>query len=252
MTRKVHVLCANIQAGATTRRTLDYIVRSWSVWLPFGKSPNIDAIAALAQRHDVVGLQESDAGSIRSGFSCQAQAIGQRAAMPHTFRQINREIGLVMASGNAVVGRYVPVSVRSVPLPSRIRGRGMLIVEYMLEDGSRWTVAVVHLSLRATTRHKQAAAIAKTLEGAKNPLLMGDFNCSINAPEMQVLFEATPLCKPRASICTYPAWSPHRALDHILIGGGLRMEKIRSVVVGGSDHLALSATLTLPSPIASL
>ena len=71
-TRRLRLLSANIQAGSSTRRYSDYVTRSWSHALPAGnKRGSLDAIAQMAAEHDIVGLQEADPGSLRSGFTNQ-------------------------------------------------------------------------------------------------------------------------------------------------------------------------------------
>ena len=69
-TRRLRLLSANIQAGSSTRGYRDYVARSWSHVLPAGnKRGSLDTIAQLAGAHDIVGLNESDPGSLRSGFT---------------------------------------------------------------------------------------------------------------------------------------------------------------------------------------
>ena len=68
-TRRLRLLSANIQAGSSTRGYHDYVARSWSHVLPAGnKRGALDAIAELAGRHDIVGLQEADPGLPPDGF----------------------------------------------------------------------------------------------------------------------------------------------------------------------------------------
>lgn len=231
---------------------MDYLVKGWNVWLPFGKISNLRAIAEHAASHDLVGLQEADGGSLRSGFACQATVIGSISGLPHASRQVNREIGPIMASGNALLGKYHPITVRSVPLPSRIPGRGVLVAEYVLLNGERLTVVVGHLSLSSQARKKQLATIADIISEAAHPILMGDLNCPVSSPEMQMLFSRTKLVPPQSPRLTYPSWMPSRAIDHILVGGSIVCHEVEAVRVGGSDHLALSASLRLPSALSSL
>ena len=64
-TRRLKLLSANIQAGSSTRGYHDYFARSWSHVLPAGnKRGALDTIAQLAAQHDIVGLEESDPGSL--------------------------------------------------------------------------------------------------------------------------------------------------------------------------------------------
>ena len=89
--RRLRMLSANIQAGSSTRRYSDYFTRSWSHALPVGaKRSSLDAIAALASAHDIVGLQEADPGSLRSGFTNQTKYLASAAGMPFWSHQIGR------------------------------------------------------------------------------------------------------------------------------------------------------------------
>ena len=79
VSRRLKLLSANIQAGSSTRRYSDYVTRSWSHALPAGnKRGSLDLIAQLAGEHDIVGLQEADPGSLRSGFTNQTHYLAER------------------------------------------------------------------------------------------------------------------------------------------------------------------------------
>ncbi len=75
---------------------------------------------------------------------------------------------------------------------------------------------------------------------------MGDFNCAIDRPEMQSLFNRTRLQPPSHVVPTFPSWRPQRAIDHILIGDGLRCSEMKAMPAALSDHLALSLQLDVP------
>jgi len=47
---------------------------------------------------------------------------------------------------------------------------------------------------------------------------------------------------------TWPTWSPFPLLplDHALVGGGIRVEAVDTVIIGGTDHRALLVTLRIP------
>ena len=97
--RTLRVLSANIQAGSSTRRYSDYVTRSWSHALPAGgKRGSLDVIAQLASGHDIVGLQESDPGSLRSGFTNQTHYLAQRAGFHYWTHQPNRSVGGVAST----------------------------------------------------------------------------------------------------------------------------------------------------------
>lgn len=245
-TRRLRLLSANIQAGNTTRRYSDYATRSWSHVLPMGKRATLDTIAELVAAHDIVGLQESDPGSWRSGFTNQTHYLAERAGFDFWSHQPNRRVGRVASSANALLSRIEPVEVEDHPLPGRIAGRGVLIARFGRQPQSL-TVAVAHLSLGAGSRRSQLAFIGELLQDHPHSVLMGDFNCTTDQPEMAVLFQRTRLQPPAASVRTFPSWRPQRAIDHILLGDGLACAGMRALPAASSDHLALSVDLDLPA-----
>ncbi len=246
MVKRLKLLSANIQAGTSTRRYSDYATRSWSHVLPTGnKRASLDAIATLAAGHDIVGLQESDPGSWRSGFTNQTHYLAERAGFDYWSHQANRRVGVVASSANALLSRMEPVEVSDHPLPGRIAGRGVLIARFGRSAASL-TIAVAHLSLGAGSRKSQLAFIAELLQDHPYAVLMGDFNCSHEQPEMSALFQRTRMQPPAETVHTFPSWRPRRAIDHILVSDGLSCSGIQAFPAANSDHLALSLELDVP------
>lgn len=258
--RRLKLLSANIQAGASTRRYSDYATRSWSHVLPAGnKRASLDAIAELAALHDIVGLQESDPGSWRSGFTNQTHYLAERAGFDFWSHQPNRSVGVigngaaghgrrvgvVASSANALLSRIEPAEVSDHPLPGRITGRGVLIARFG-RDRDSLTIAVAHLSLGAGSRRSQLAFIGELLQDHPHSVLMGDFNCTVDQPEMSLLFQRTRLQPPACAVHTFPSWRPQRAIDHVLLSDGLGCAGMRAVPAAWSDHLALSVDLDVP------
>lgn len=244
--RRLRLLSANIQAGSSTRRYADYATRSWSHVLPVGnKRVSLDAIAELAGAHDIVGLNESDPGSLRSGFTNQTHYLARRGGFHYWSHQPNRRVGGVASSANGLLSKLEPVEVLDYALPGRIAGRGVLLARFGDEAGSL-TIAVAHLSLGAQSRASQLAFIAELLHDQPHAVLMGDFNCDLDQPEMAALFRRTRLQPPAHVVATFPSWRPQRAIDHILLGDGLTRHRARALPAAQSDHLALSLELDVP------
>lgn len=244
--RRLRLLSANIQAGSSTRGYHDYVARSWSHVLPAGnKRGALDAIAQLAGGHDIVGLQEADPGSLRSGFTNQTHYLAERAGFPFWSHQPNRRVGGVASSANGLLSRLEPRQVEDHPLPGRVKGRGVLTARF--GDGrDALTVAVAHLSLGSQSRRSQLDFIADLLADLPHAVLMGDFNCDPEQPEMQLLYRKTRLQPPERPIPTFPAWRPQRAIDHLLVTPALTVAEMQALPAAQSDHLALSATLDIP------
>ena len=244
--KRLRLLSANIQAGSSTRRYSDYATRSWSHVTPLGnKRGALDAIAELAGRHDIVGLQEADPGSFRSGFTNQTHYLANRAGFAFWTHQPNRSVGGVASSANGLMSQMGPVEVFDHPLPGRVRGRGVLVGRFGHGDEGL-LVAVAHLSLGAQSRLAQLSFIAEVLSDAPNAVLMGDFNCLAQQPEMQVLYKHTRLQPPDCDVHTFPAWNPQRAIDHVLTTDSIHSTTRAAVPAAASDHLALSVELDVP------
>ncbi|MEO5566323.1 MAG: endonuclease/exonuclease/phosphatase family protein [Luteimonas sp.] len=244
--RRLKLLSANIQAGASTRGYSDYVSRSWSHVLPAGdKHTSLDKIARLASGYDIVGLQESDPGSLRSGFTNQTHYLAQRGGFDYWSHQPNRSVGGFASSANALLSKLEPVDVSDHPLPGRIAGRGVLLAQFGDGDDGL-TVAIAHLSLGATSRRSQIAFIAELLHGRRNVVLMGDFNCLPDRPEMDMLYQRTHLQPPVSCVPTFPSWRPQKAIDHILVSEPLLLHGMRALPAASSDHLALSIDLDVP------
>ncbi|HEU0154330.1 MAG TPA: endonuclease/exonuclease/phosphatase family protein [Arenimonas sp.] len=242
--KTLRLLSANIQAGSSTRAYREYVTRSWSHVLPNGKRLNLDSLATLAEPFDLVGLQESDPGSLRSGFTNQADYLAERGGFPFWSHQPNRRISRIAGSGNALLSRLEPTELLDYALPGRIAGRGVLLARFG-EGDAAWDLAVTHLSLGAKSRQLQLGFLADLLSESPRLVLMGDFNCDFDAPEMRALYRETRLEPPSERVATFPSWAPRRCLDHVLVGG-LKITNYQAIPAAGSDHMAVAVELEVP------
>ena len=244
--QRLKLLSANIQAGSSTRRYSDYATRSWSHVLPAGnKRGMLDTIAKLAGRHDIVGLQEADPGSWRSGFTNQTHYLAERGGFDYWTHQPNRRVGQFASSANGLLSKFEPLDIAVHALPGRITGRGVLVARFG-EGDDGLTIAVAHLSLGAQSRASQLSFIAELLADTPHAVLMGDFNCTVDQPEMAALFRQTRLQPPACMVHTFPSWKPQKAIDHILVSDGLGCRDMQAFPAAFSDHLALSIELDVP------
>ena len=108
------------------------------------------------------------------------------------------------------------------------------------------TIAIAHLSLGAQSRKSQIDFIADLLGDHPHAVLMGDFNCDPDRPEMQTLYRKTKLQPPANCVPTFPSWRPQRAIDHMLVTPALGISEMKAVPAALSDHLALSVELDIP------
>ncbi len=245
-TRRLRLLSANIQAGSSTRGYHDYVARSWSHVLPAGnKRGALDTIAELAGQHDIVGLQETDPGSLRSGFTNQTHYLAERAGFAYWSHQPNRRMGGVASSANGLLSKLEPRRSRTMPCRAGSRDAACCW-RASANSESALTIAIAHLSLGAQSRRSQLAFIAELLADHPHAVLMGDFNCDPDQPEMQQLYAQTKLQPPLSCVLTFPSWRPQRAIDHMLVTPALSVATMQAMPAAQSDHLALSVELDVP------
>jgi endonuclease/exonuclease/phosphatase family metal-dependent hydrolase len=247
-TDSLRVLSCNILAGGSVKRYREYVTHSWKQVLPTGKRANLDGLAGILSEFDLVALQETDSGSLRSGFLNQTEYLAESAGFPYWTHQPNRKVAKVAASANGLLSRLKPTEVLDYPLPGRIRGRGVLWARYGTEKHSL-VVMVAHLSLGPQARAHQLGYITELLEVYPNALLIGDLNTPVESPELQTLFARTSLRPPALPPPTFPSWAPNRAIDHILASSTLRVDELRTLPHLVSDHLPIAATIHLPDEL---
>ena len=247
---RLQLLSCNILAGGSMRRYRDYVTQSWKQVLPGrSKRGNLDNFAKLLADFDLVGLQEADAGSIRSGFLNQTQYLAEAASFPYWSHQPNRKVAQFAASSNGLLTRIEPAEVLDYPLPGRIPGRGALWVRFG-HGKNALVVVIAHLSLGPTARRRQFEFIAELIGNNEQVVLMGDLNCGTHSDELKMLFRRTSLTPPNeASPYTFPSWRPRRAIDHILTSPGLEIERLWTLPHPVSDHLPLAARIRLPATL---
>jgi endonuclease/exonuclease/phosphatase family metal-dependent hydrolase len=243
----LRLLSCNILAGGSVTSYRDYVMQSWKQVLPMrGKRGNLDRFAELISDFDVVGLQEADAGSLRSGFLNQTQYLAEAAGFPYWSHQPNRKIAQFAASSNGLLTRMEPTEVLDYPLPSRIPGRGAMWVRFG-EDDNALIVVIAHLSLSVAARKRQIEFLGELIGDYSNVVLMGDLNCTARSTEMRSLFRHTSLAPPAEnSPATFPSWEPTRAIDHIIVSSGMSIESLWTLPHPVSDHLPLAASVRLP------
>lgn len=245
--QRIRLLSFNIQSGIPTQRYHQYVTGGWrQVLHDPGRPFNLERIGAMLADYDLVGLQEVDAGSLRSGFLNQVAFLAGRAHLPYWYIQRNRRLGRFAQHGNGLLSRVTPSELEDVSLPSAIPGRGAIIAEFPIDDGLPLLIVSVHLSLGFRARRRQLTWLAERFAGRRRMVLMGDMNTS-----RSVLLERSPLAgtglAPALSApgLTYPSWRPRQELDHILVSSDLVVHAAEVLPCTFSDHLPLAVELSV-------
>lgn len=244
--QRLRLLTYNIQTGIATSRYRHYLTHSWKHVLPCaGRRDNLDRIAHLVRHYDIVGLQEADAGSLRSGYVNLTEYLATRAGFPYWYDQTNRNFGMFAQHSMGVLSRMRATEVREYRLPGAIPGRGALVIRYG-RGPEALALMIVHLALGKRARSRQLGFIGEIARTHRNLILMGDLNCHSNSPELGALIERVGLREPTHDLHSFPSWRPVRNIDHILVSPSIQVDEVSVLNYPLSDHLPISMEISLP------
>jgi len=247
--QQLKLVSYNIQSGIYTRQYSEYVTSSWKHLLPHRERlHNLNRIANMLREFDVVGLQEVDAGSLRSGFIDQTEYLAFQAHFPYWYKQINRNLGKIAQHSNGVLSRLRPARITEHKLPG-LPGRGLVLLELDTTDEDVLAICILHLALGRRARHRQLGYVTEPTARYPYLVLMGDFNCDCSSPSLKALVDASDLRGLDCELKTFPSWRPRRTLDHILVSDSLRILEVRVIDYPLSDHLPLSMTVALPEGV---
>ena len=223
---------------------------------------NAEAIATAVRNRsiDVLALQECTDDLMDS-----LDAAGLTSLMP--YRQLGEPKDTDNGGFNALLTRLEPVGFQrqSVVIPAADVPAITLEVPSS-EPGSgagecRVTFASAHPKSPMRGCGQWAAGIVGLSELARTAaqgdhdivVVMGDLNSQYEHATFRRLlasgFADASLSEGRGRHTTYPRWMPwpRIELDHILTTSGARSGEVESFPVEGTDHLALTATVSLPA-----
>ncbi|MGE5153245.1 MAG: endonuclease/exonuclease/phosphatase family protein [Bdellovibrio bacteriovorus] len=245
--QQIKLLSYNVQGGIYSRQYSDYVTNSWKHVLPHPERlVNLARIAQLLQQFDLVGLQEVDAGSLRSANIDQIQYLARQGGFPYWYRQINRNLGPFAQHSNGLLSRLSPTAITEHRLPG-LPGRGAVVAELPLSYGPPLAIGIVHLALGWRARQRQLDYLVELAHAHPLLVLMGDFNCGCGSRSLRAMVRRAGMRGLDCDLKTFPSWRPRRNLDHILVSEPLRILGAHVIDYPLSDHLPLSMTLGLPA-----
>ncbi|MFA7096532.1 MAG: endonuclease/exonuclease/phosphatase family protein [Gammaproteobacteria bacterium] len=247
--RRVRLLSYNIQAGIPSSTFYHYVTHSWKHVLPHAELfDNLDRIAQLISGYDIVGLQEVDGGSLRSGFINQALYLANKAQFPHCYDQTNRKLGKIAQHSNGLLSKFRPTELIEHKLPGLIPGRGALLVRFGSADHPL-VLVIAHLALSRRARLRQLAYLSELVNEYEHVIVMGDLNCPSGSKEIHSLLDRTQLLAPAHGLHTFPSWRPVRNIDHILVTPSLKVEDMHVLHCPCSDHLPIAMEIIIPDTV---
>jgi endonuclease/exonuclease/phosphatase family metal-dependent hydrolase len=246
---RLRFLSYNIQVGIETKKAHHYFLHSWKHVFPHSaRFHNLNNVAEQIEGYDIVGLQEVDAGSLRSSNINLTEYLAERAKFPFWHHRINRKIGKIAQHSSGMLFRLQPSEVVVHRLPGLIPGRGVCMARFGNQDESL-AVFNIHLSLSRSARAKQLGYIAELTHDYDHVIMMGDLNTSPSSPEMKQLFRNTNLIEPLDAFHTFPSWQPSLHFDHILVSSELKVHEAKVLSHSYSDHLPISMEIEIPEGV---
>ena len=246
---RLRLMSYNIQVGIQSSRPHHYLTNLWKHVLHARcRLANINRIADLVHGFDIVGMQELDAGSHRTGYINLTEYIAARAGLPFWHHQLNRDFGAIAQHGIGLLGRFHPDEIVEHKLPGHLPGRGGLMARFGHGDDAL-VVMLIHLSLNRHARQRQLDYIAAVVNDFRHVVLMGDLNCEPHSREISRLSEHTCLRVVADGLHTYPSWKPRKKIDYILISPSLDVVDYYVMNRAYSDHLPIAMEIELPPEI---
>lgn len=243
---RLRVLTLNIQVGLQTAHYRHYFTGAWRHVFPSrGVRSNLDRIADLASRFDVVALQEADAGSLRTGQLNQVEYLARRGGFEHWHVAVNRDLGPFAQHCLGFLSREPLLDLHHYALPGRVPGRGALSAILQKPGYRAVQLVATHLALSRSSRARQLDYLAALPRAGSETVLLGDLNCDCDELQRHAPLARAGLA-PIPGAPTFPSWAPQRRIDHVLATPGLRVAHSHVVPTPLSDHLAVAAELHLP------
>lgn len=213
---------------------------------------DIDAIVKVIKDADpdLVGLQEMDKFTTRSGNIDQTKVIAEKTGMHYQFfKAINYGGG---EYGIAILSKQPFKNVKQLMLPKAKESHETRTMGYMdveLGSGQKVTFACTHLSVESEDgRELQVKAIQEELAKISNPVILcGDLNSSQGSPSISLLQQQFKnSCTDNCGF-TIPADHPKRNIDFILTKNANWQVKNYRVVneTYASDHRPVAATFRI-------
>lgn len=243
------IVSYNIQNAIGTQRLSHYVTHSWKHVLPHtAQLSNLARIGEQMSGYDLVGLQEVDAGSYRTGYVNQTEFIAARAGFDHWYTQTNRRLGRIAQQSLGVMSRLPLIDVQEHRLPGRIPGRGAMVFAIQTPHAVV-SVIIVHLALGRYARQEQIdfliELVSESAAITRNLVVLGDFNCEADNVHLLRLCKSCNLVQSVDKHATYPSWRPMRQIDHVLVSKRVPITSAKVLDHRYSDHRPVLVNLDL-------
>ncbi len=212
------------------------------------KKVDVNRIAKVIsdQDPDVVGLQEVDQFTERSGKIDAIKILGEKTGMYGVFMPTFDYQGGQF--GNAMLSKYPIIDQKMYRLPSRenYEARLMMMIACVVENGDTVHFYNTHLDhhRQDSDRPIQVEAIKNIIKNDQYKIIFtGDFNCQPGTESLNTIESVLTRCP--SDILTYSTEEPIWTIDHIFYteDRGIRFKDFEVIPeVMASDHFPIIAT----------
>ena len=216
-------------------------IATWNV--QHGRRPDGEVDVALVARccvalgADVLGLQEVDVGTARSGLTDLPAEVGRATGMAWAFAPaITLKGG--GRYGNALLVRGSIIDLDVLELPGRGEPRVALLARAEV-DGAGLSVACCHLGLAGVAEEQLPVVTAALADRPPPRMLLGDLNLPperIDVAGLDLVDRGGP---------TFPAFRPRVRIDHVALAG-LLPDAVVVPELPVSDHRPLVVEVDPP------
>lgn len=244
------ILCScSVKKNASNKTLTPLLVKVMTYNIHHANPPSkpglidLDAVAAVinVEKPDLVGLQEVDQFTRRSGNIDQAKLLAQKTGLHYQFfKAIDYDGG---AYGIAILSKFPILSSSKVDLPQVMKGEERVMANIMvsLPNKNKVIFANTHLDAQRpdSNRVVQMKSILKELDGrSEATLLVGDLNCEAGKEPITLLdknFTRSCLLNCAATI---PEIKPVKTIDYIALKNAKWEVKEHKVIpeTYASDH----------------
>jgi len=249
-------------SGAATEPRTARSLRVMTVNCRYGRADAHAIVREVRQRHiDVLATQETTDDLVE-----RLREAGLDSLLPH--RQLGTSRPTDNGGYNALFSRFEPSrsAANLIDIPAADVPSMTVDLPTSADTQSTGNTRSYHVTLASahpkspmrgcpewSAGIRGLSAIADLAEREPNGIgvVMGDLNSSIEHPSFRSLLanglHDASRTQATHAVVTFPSWLtwPHIELDHVLFTNGLRPSKVESFRIDGTDHYALTATLTL-------
>jgi endonuclease/exonuclease/phosphatase family metal-dependent hydrolase len=243
-------LCSAVSAQPPVLRVMTYNIHHCE-----GTDGKIDIerIAGIIRKSgcDLVALQEVDRGTVRCN---KVDQLAELARLTNLHPYFGKAIDFGGGEyGVAILSRFPAVSQRTVKLPSSPQREQRVALHIVVQPESLPALEFVctHLdhSSGENDRKQQNAELVKQFGATERPVILaGDFNSTIDRPELAAILELWQDVDAQKLTPTIPTHKPTRKIDFIFLpiktSWSVEAAKVLDEPVA-SDHLPLHATVKL-------